>query len=200
MQIGSNSSYDIGSSYKIKLNESQTLVVEEDPLRKSNDKSPKAELEKAQKNKESKASKNGDELSADEKRVVNELAARDSEVKAHEAAHQGAGGGMTGSASYTYQQGPDGKMYAIGGEVSISSPSASTPEEAIKIARQIASAAMAAGDPSPQDFAVASSARIMEIKAQQQHMKKQQEEMMGKKAYGLEANSSKQNNQTSVVA
>ena len=92
-------------------------------------------------------------------------------------------GGMTGASSYTYQQGPDGKMYAIGGEVSISMKSGSTPEETIANARQIATAAMAAGDPSPQDFAVASSARVMEMKAQQQLAREQQEETLGKAIY-----------------
>jgi hypothetical protein len=63
-------------------------------------------------------------------------------------------------------------MYAIGGEVSISMPSSSSPEEAIRNARQVMASAMAAGDPSPQDYAVASSARVMEMKAQQQLAKK----------------------------
>ena len=96
---------------------------------------------------------------------------------------------MTGAASYTYQQGPDGKMYAIGGEVSISMKSGSTPEETIANARQIANAAMAAGDPSPQDFAVASSARVMEIKAQQQLAREQKEEFFGREIYQNEVDS-----------
>ena len=90
---------------------------------------------------------------------------------------------MTGAASYTYQQGPDGKMYAIGGEVSISMRSGSTPQETIANARQIATAAMAAGNPSPQDHAVAASARVMEMKAQQQLAKQHHEEVIGKDSY-----------------
>jgi len=31
MQIGSNSSYNLGSSYSIKLNEKERLVIDEDP-------------------------------------------------------------------------------------------------------------------------------------------------------------------------
>jgi len=189
MQIGSNSLYDIGSSYSIRLNKNEILVVDEDPLRKVQSKTPYEELEKVQKEKEVKKNQQNDTLSPDEEKLVNELAERDSEVKAHESAHQAAGGGMTGAASYTYQQGPDGKMYAIGGEVSISSPAASTPEEAIKNARQIAASAMAAGDPSPQDFAVASSARMMEIKAEQQLAKKNLEEIEGRKSYQNSSNS-----------
>ena len=124
------------------------------------------------------------ELNADEVRVVRDLEARDVEVKAHEAAHQAAGGGMTGAASYTYQQGPDGKMYAIGGEVSIAMKSGSNPQESIANARQIAAAAMAPANPSPQDYSVATSARVMEMKAQQQLTREKLQEIMGTKAYG----------------
>ena len=133
-----------------------------------------------QKNQESKPK----ELNEDEKRVVRDLESRDGEVKAHEAAHQAAGGGMTGAASYTYQQGPDGKMYAIGGEVSISMKSGSTPQESIANARQIAAAAMAPANPSPQDYSVATTARVMEMKAQQQLVREKLQEMTGTKAYG----------------
>jgi hypothetical protein len=124
-----------------------------------------------------------DELTQQEKEVVKKLEARDAEVKAHEAAHQAAAGGMAGAASYTYQKGPDGKMYAIGGEVPISMSSGSTPQETIEKARQVAAAAMAASNPSPQDYSVAASARVMEMKAQQQLAKEKQNELEGKDHY-----------------
>ncbi|MEJ2373466.1 MAG: putative metalloprotease CJM1_0395 family protein, partial [Sulfurimonas sp.] len=79
-------------------------------------------------------------------------------------------------ASFSYQKGPDGKMYAIGGEVPISFKEGSTPEETIANARQVVAAAMAPANPSPQDYAVASSARMMEMQAQQELVKKLQEE------------------------
>ena len=181
MQITSNSLYNSGS-YQIKINEREVLVYEEDKeTKKSLASAPKTQQEDKQE--AQKKSQATDELTPDEFRLVQDLQARDSEVKAHEAAHQAAGGGMTGAASYTYQQGPDGKMYAIGGEVSITMKSGSTPEETIANARQIAAAAMAAGSPSPQDFAVASSARVMEMRAQQQLAKQTQEEMSGKNSY-----------------
>jgi len=108
---------------------------------------------------------------------------------------------MVGAASYTYQQGPDGKMYAIGGEVPISMKAGSTPEETIANARQIATAAMAAGNPSPQDFAVASSARVMEMKAQQQVARELQEELLGQETYANEANQTQNNlNQIDIPA
>ncbi len=177
MQVGLSTLYDIGSNYTMRLNDEEILVVEEDELRTKKvsdsekiDKDIKEDADKKAKNSSSK-----EELSPDEERLVRDLQSRDSEVKAHESAHQAAGGGMTGAASYTYQQGPDGRMYAIGGEVSISMKSGSTPEETIANARQIAAAAMAAGNPSPQDYAVASSARVMEMKAQQQLARQQQD-------------------------
>lgn len=187
MQIGLNTLYDIGSAYTIKINEKEMLVVEDDKLRKV-EKSDDNPLEEK---KDILKSNSSDKLSQDEQRLVKDLASRDSEVRAHEAAHQASGGGMTGAATFTYQQGPDGKMYAIGGEVSISMKSGSSPQETIANARQIATAAMAAGDPGPQDFAVASSARVMEMKAKQQLAKQEQESVMGKEIYQNEDNSLK---------
>ena len=184
MNVGLSTLYDIGSSYTVKLNEKELLVYEEE--KQGVEKSPQEKRlkeDEEKKAKETKENSSPEKLSVDEERLVNELQARDSEVKAHEAAHQAAGGGMTGAATYTYQQGPDGKMYAIGGEVSISMRSGSTPQETIANARQIAAAAMAAGNPSPQDYSVAASARVMEMKAQQQLAQQQQEEVLGKDAY-----------------
>ena len=202
MQIISNTSYDFGSTYNIKLNDKQMLVVDEDPFSKSQFESRKATHEKELEEKKAKQNQktdNPDDLNDDEKRLVKDLSSRDNEVKAHEAAHQASGGGMTGAASYTYQQGPDGKMYAIGGEVSIASPSGSTPEETIKNARQIAAAAMAAGNPSPQDFSVASSARVMEMKAQQQLSKEAQEKTLGKETYANIGNEKNNNTEDKSI-
>ena len=191
MIIGSSTFTNISSSYTIKLNDEESLEFKKEKVQKSPEQEKKEELKELE-SKQSIKSGAAKELSEGEKQLLKELSARDGEVKAHEAAHQAAGGGMTGAASYTYQQGPDGKMYAIGGEVSISMKSGSTPEETIANARQIASAAMAAGDPSPQDFAVASSARVMEIKAQQQLAKEQREETSGQELYKNITNSSNQ--------
>ncbi len=188
MNVGISSLQNIGSNYAFKLNDKETLIYEEDET--GLEKNPQLKkLKEAQEKKadEAKQKSSPEELSPDEERLVKDLQARDSEVKAHEAAHQAAGGGMTGAASYTYQQGPDGKMYAIGGEVSITMSSGSSPQETIANAKQVAAAAMAAGDPSPQDHAVASSARVMQIKAQQQLVKEEQEEILGKLTYTKES-------------
>ena len=199
MQVGLSTLYDIGFNYTIPLNDKEVLVVAEDKTRvhKKSDSEKIAqnqEKEKTEKEKDTKKSST-DALSVEEEQLVAKLKARDTEVRGHEAAHQAAGGGLTGGATFTYQKGPDGQMYAIGGEVSISTKAGSTPEETIANARQVIAAAMAPANPSGQDFAVASSARMMEIKAQQQLAKQQQEETLGKNIYQNAANDSKKNTQ-----
>lgn len=108
-----------------------------------------------------------EELSEAEKRVVEELKSRDREVRAHEAAHLAAGSGLVrGGASYSYQTGPDGKRYAIGGEVSIDiSPVKDDPRATILKMRKVRSAALAPADPSAQDRAAAAKASQIESRA-----------------------------------
>ncbi len=125
-------------------------------------------------------------FTADEQRMIRDLQAIDTEVRAHESAHK-AGGASTGAATFTYQQGPDGRMYAIGGEVSVSMKGGSTPEETIANAQAVIAAAMAPANPSPQDYSVASSAKMMVSKAQQQKAKELQEELLGKETYKKES-------------
>jgi len=55
----------------------------------------------------------------EQERVVSELQRRDKEVRSHELAHSSVGGTYTGSPNYSFETGPDGKRYAIGGEVSV---------------------------------------------------------------------------------
>jgi len=101
------------------------------------------------------------ELSPKEQQLVSKLRARDMEVRAHEAAHIGASGGLAGGASYSYQSGPDGKRYAVGGEVKISSPRTSDPQQTLANAEKMRAAAMAPASPSGQDRAVAAQATAM---------------------------------------
>jgi len=195
MQINSSYSYNTGTSYSIKLSDRELLVSEEDPLRKKNTKSEQLEKDLKEK-KELKNSKPTNELSQDEEQILSQLQARDTEVRAHEAAHQ-SGGGSTGGASFTYQQGPDGKMYAIGGEVPISMSGGSTPQETIANARAVIASALAPADPSGQDQAVASSAMMMIAKAQQQLAKDTQDKLQGQELYkneGQQDNSANSNN------
>ena len=86
---------------------------------------------------------------------MKELALRDQEVRAHELAHKSAGAGLTSAATFTYQQGPDGKQYAIGGEVQIQITPGNTPEETIRRHEQVTAAATAPADPSAADMRAA---------------------------------------------
>lgn len=109
------------------------------------------------------------ELSEEQKQQVNELKARDAEVKAHEAAHMAAGGGhVRGGASYSYQTGPDGHRYAVGGEVSIDTSAVKdNPSATIQKMQAVRSAALAPATPSGQDRAVAAAATAAANQARQ---------------------------------
>lgn len=101
-----------------------------------------------------------------EQQEVRDLAARDREVRAHEQAHANVGGRYAGSPSYTYQRGPDGRQYAVGGEVSIStSPIPGDPEATIDKAQIVRRAALAPAEPSAQDRRVAAEATAIEQQA-----------------------------------
>ncbi|HTZ00431.1 MAG TPA: putative metalloprotease CJM1_0395 family protein [Rhodocyclaceae bacterium] len=80
----------------------------------------------------------------------------DQDVRAHEAAHLAAGGSLvTGGPTYTYIYGPDGKQYAVGGEVGIDTSPERKPADNISKGEHIQRAALAPADPSPQDYRVA---------------------------------------------
>jgi hypothetical protein len=104
--------------------------------------------------------------SAEEQRqqqnIVRQLEARDREVRQHEMAHQAAGAGLTGAVSYSYERGPDGQIYAVGGEVSIDTSAVrGDPRATLERSQAIIRAAMAPAQPSAQDYRVAASARAM---------------------------------------
>lgn len=185
MNIGLNSLYTTSTNYSIKLNEKEVLVYEDVSLKTPESKEEK-KLEEQEEEKAVEESSSAEKLSEDEKRLVTDLQSRDAEVRAHEAAHQ-SGGASTGGASYTYQKGPDGKMYAIGGEVSISFQTGSTPQETIANAQAVITSALAPADPSAQDMAVASSAMVMMMRAQQQITQEAQEKVLGVQTYKNEA-------------
>jgi hypothetical protein len=110
--------------------------------------------------------RSADTLSEAEQRQVAELKERDREVRAHEMAHVAAGAGLvTRGATYTYQTGPDGQRYAIGGEVGIDTSPGRTPEETLAKAERIRAAALAPAEPSGQDRQVAAQASRMAVDA-----------------------------------
>lgn len=120
---------------------------------------------------------NPESLTDEEQEQVDKLRSRDAAVRAHEFAHAAAGGGLTGAIRFSYQTGPDGKRYAVGGSVSIDTSPGSTPEETITKAQRIRAAAMAPADPSGQDRAVAAQAGAMEARARAQLASERRDEI-----------------------
>ncbi|TVO53477.1 hypothetical protein FHP91_15750 [Denitromonas halophila] len=97
------------------------------------------------------------------------LASTDRKVRSHEAAHLAAAGGLAqGGASFSTVRGPDGQMYAVGGEVGIDVSPGRTPDETIAKAQQIQRAALAPADPSSQDYRVAAIAAQLIQQAQRE--------------------------------
>lgn len=130
--------------------------AEEDRLAKTGKSSTPVEEQEQRKDRAQK------EQRESEQKIVDKLSARDREVRAHEQAHAAVGGQYAGSPTYTYQRGPDGVNYAVGGEVKIdTSPIPNDPEATLRKAEQIARAANAPADPSGQDRVVASQAAKM---------------------------------------
>ena len=103
-----------------------------------------------------------------EQQQLTELKQRDAEVRAHEQAHASLGGQYASSPRYEYERGPDGRRYAVGGEVSIDISEASTPEETIRKAQQVKAAALAPAEPSAQDLRVATEATQITLEARRE--------------------------------
>jgi hypothetical protein len=105
-------------------------------------------------------------LDEEDKREVEKLKQRDREVKAHERAHMAAGAGVVmGGANYQYEHGPDGKIYAVGGEVKIDTSKENTPQATISKMQKVKRAALAPAQPSAQDRSVAAKAAQIEAEA-----------------------------------
>lgn len=126
----------------------------------------------------------GAQLTPDAQSEVNRLKAIDSKVRAHEQAHMSAGAGLTGGASYQYVRGPDGRQYAVAGEVTINVSPAQTPQATIERARQVEAAALAPADPSPQDHAVAAAAALLANQARAELSEQKRKEATGESSTG----------------
>lgn len=102
-----------------------------------------------------------------EYRELQVLKQRDREVRQHEQAHVAAGGAhIRGGPHYEFETGPDGRRYAVGGEVNIdTSPVPNDPEATILKMQAVRSAATAPAEPSAQDRAVAADASRNEAEA-----------------------------------
>lgn len=103
---------------------------------------------------------------ADEQ-ILEQLKARDFEVKQHESAHASVGGVHAGMPSYQFTTGPDGKKYATDGEVSVDlSVVANDPQATITKMQKVHAAALAPMNPSSQDISVAAQATQQILQAQ----------------------------------
>lgn len=114
--------------------------------------------------------RSGSDLSAEQERELEQLRTRDRAVRAHEAAHKAAAGHLArGGARFEFETGPDGRRYAVGGEVSIdTSEVAGDPQATLDKAQTIRRAANAPAQPSSQDRAVAAEASRMEVEARRE--------------------------------
>lgn len=120
---------------------------------------------------------NGETLTEEDLRQLEQLKTTDREVRQHELAHQVAGGQYTGAASYEYERGADGQRYAVAGTVPIDyGPITGDPRATIDKMQQVISAALAPADPSPKDHQVAATARQYLLTAQLE-LAQQQSEM-----------------------
>ncbi|MCW8943735.1 MAG: putative metalloprotease CJM1_0395 family protein [Sedimenticola sp.] len=95
-----------------------------------------------------------------ESQELRSLQARDREVRAHEQAHLSvAGRYATSGVNLEYQRGPDGQLYAVGGDVKIdTSVVPGDPKATEEKAETIRRAALAPANPSSQDRKVAAQA------------------------------------------
>lgn len=147
-----------------------------------------AEAAESEAQKQRAAAGDQENFSIDERRQIDALKARNAEVKAHERAHLNAASGIAVSgASYSYQTGPDGNRYAIGGEINIdTSPVAGDPEATMRKAELIRRAALAPAQPSSQDYSVAARAALMAIEARIELLKQTQDNFNSKSGTAID--------------
>ena len=115
----------------------------------------------------------------EDQQLIRRLSVRDAEVRAHEAAHASVGGQFAGAPSFSFQRGPDGIDYAVGGEVRLSVPSGgANPELTLQALQQVRAAALAPANPSEQDRRVAAQAasQALELRAEIDSQKLQQKQ------------------------
>lgn len=106
-----------------------------------------------------------EQLTPEEREQVRELQARDREVRAHEQAHKTVGGPYASPPTFETVRGPDGRPYAVSGEVKIDASAEDDPEDTIRKMEIVIRAALAPAEPSPQDQQVAQQARQQLIQA-----------------------------------
>ena len=132
--------------------------------------------QKTESEKKENSTNSNKELTPQEKQEVAELKTTDAEVRAHEQAHKAAAGGLRTSApNYEYETGPDGKKYAVAGDVNVSYQHSSDPEVNLRNAQQLKASALAPADPSSQDRKVAAQADREITEARQEILEEQKQ-------------------------
>lgn len=110
---------------------------------------------------------------------LQKLQRRDQEVRTHEQAHLSAAGRYArGGISLSYQKGPDGVSYAVGGEVGIDLGEEASPEATLRKMQIIKRAALAPANPSGADRQIAAQAAAKEARARQENLRENQEELL----------------------
>jgi hypothetical protein len=118
-----------------------------------------------------------DGLTEAERREVQELQRREQEVRQHEQAHATAGGQYAGQPTYTFRLGPDGHLYATGGEVKIDTAAVpNNPSATIRKMEQVKRAALAPSQPSAADRQIAAEAQTKLIRAKTEVREEEREE------------------------
>jgi len=139
---------------------------------------------------------NGRRLTRKQLAILLELKKRDQQVRQHEMAHLIAGGQyVRGGPNYVYEVGPDGRRYAVGGDVSIDTSPERDPRATLRKMLTVERAALAPANPSAQDRAVAAKAAQEAAKAQMEIIEMQQSSH--KKEIYSKAASNNVNNQQS---
>ena len=120
-----------------------------------------------------------DGLTEEERRIVAELQRVDAEIRRHEQAHAAVGGPYAGAPAYTTVRGPDGRLYAVGGEVQIDvSEIPGNPAATIRKLQVVRRAALAPTRPSAADRRVASIAQQGIAEARQELREQRLEEQL----------------------
>ena len=110
----------------------------------------------------------GRAMDSDDQALLSKLQARDAKVRAHEHSHiMAAGGQAQGLPQYSYQTGPDGRQYAVGGSVNISITTSGDAQASARQAETARRAALATGEPSVRDSLTAAQAGDMAARARQ---------------------------------
>ena len=100
-------------------------------------------------------------------RVLEKFKTKDAEVKSHEQAHATIGH-TTSPISYNFQEGPDGKIYAVGGSVKLDTSIPDDPKAAAFKLDLLQKAASAPAETSSADNMIASQANLNKILLQLQ--------------------------------